>query len=73
MLIGDGSSDETGGDRVDSGVVGPVEGNPVVGGGSLESALALAVAVFAVSVVIGLALLGRHRAGRAMEDEPDSG
>lgn len=35
--------------------------------------LALAVALFAVSVVIGLALLRRHRAGRAMEDEPDSG
>lgn len=31
--------------------------------------LALAVALFAVSVAIGLALLRRHRAGRAMEDE----
>jgi uncharacterized membrane protein YdjX (TVP38/TMEM64 family) len=31
--------------------------------------LALAVALFAVSVAIGLALLRRHRAGRVLEDE----
>jgi uncharacterized membrane protein YdjX (TVP38/TMEM64 family) len=35
--------------------------------------LALAVALFAVSVAIGLALLRRHRAGRAMEDEANGG
>jgi uncharacterized membrane protein YdjX (TVP38/TMEM64 family) len=35
--------------------------------------LALAVALFAVSVAIGLALLRRHRAGRALEDEADGG
>jgi uncharacterized membrane protein YdjX (TVP38/TMEM64 family) len=35
--------------------------------------LALAVALFAVSVAIGLALLRRHRAGRAMEDEGNGG
>lgn len=35
--------------------------------------LALAVALFAVSVAIGLALLRRHRAGRALEDEANGG
>jgi uncharacterized membrane protein YdjX (TVP38/TMEM64 family) len=35
--------------------------------------LALAVALFAISVAIGLALLRRHRAGRALEDEADGG
>jgi uncharacterized membrane protein YdjX (TVP38/TMEM64 family) len=35
--------------------------------------LALAMALFAVSVAIGLALLRRHRAGRALEDEAHCG
>ena len=35
--------------------------------------LALAVALFTVSVAIGLVLLRRHRAGRALEDEADGG
>jgi uncharacterized membrane protein YdjX (TVP38/TMEM64 family) len=35
--------------------------------------LALAVALFAVSAAIGLALLRRHRAGRAMEDAASGG
>jgi uncharacterized membrane protein YdjX (TVP38/TMEM64 family) len=35
--------------------------------------LALAVALFAVSAAIGLALLRRHRAGRALEDDVNGG
>lgn len=35
--------------------------------------LGLAVALFTVSVAIGLVLLRRHRAGRALEDEADGG
>lgn len=35
--------------------------------------LTLAVALFAASVAIGLALLRRHRAGRALEDEANGG